>query len=682
MLRKIKARTLLKYPTDSLWEMLTGRFILIFDDGEIETDAKSTLYSSYGWDFHREWPETQMLMKHHVQVVLKGKRLGANTHLKLLGNIHWSVYDAYRGNPNWTDVELRDILAEKVYRLTNTIYNDVAIRTEEYVTSLNIRDFIGVIRHPKIHETLGKLKPLQSSIDEAYKVVRGILNDEGELQNNSLAKAVKSKLVNENQVNQCVVVRGYLTDTDSNVFPHPVMRNYTTGIRSMHDSMIESRSASKALIFSKEPLQQAEYFSRRLQLMSQTLRNLHHCDCGNTHYARWKVRPPNPEEGFKGDLQNMAGKHYIDPDTKEKKILTASDTHLYGKTIEYRSVLHCRHPDPYGICSECLGQLALSVPEGTNIGQMCSTSVTQKSSQNVLSVKHYDGSSVVDAVEVDPMFQKYLGVAIDKNSYVLNEKLKGKKIKLIITPDSAMGITDIMEDIPIESLNITRISEMKSIAIQVDDEPIVDIPVNLDRRLASMTYAFLRYIREKGWNINDLNNYEIDVSDWDFTKPFLTLPLKHFNMSDHSKDLAQMLESSIDQLRERDTNVSPESFLVDLFDLTNSKLNVNLAVLEVVLYGIMITSAEKEDYSLPKPWTERGLGVMKRTMSRRSLSSAMAFEGHKDVITDPTSFNLTNRPDHPFDAILMPAILNDPDLRMAVIGNLAIPGPDWRPRSR
>ena len=91
-----------------------------------------------------------------------------------------------------------------------------------------------------------------------------------------------------------------------------------------------------------------------------------------------------------------------------------------------------------------------------------------------------------------------------------------------------------------------------------------------------------------------------------------------------------------------------------MYELVNSKLNVNLAILEVVLYGISIISAENYDYHLPKPWTDRGIGVKETIMAYRSLSATMAFEDHRDILTNPTSFMLDNRPDHPLDLLLTP----------------------------
>jgi hypothetical protein len=685
-LKRIAARTLLGYTVEQLWDILTGDFILVFDDGEMKTDFRETLYSAYAWDFHRLYPETPLLKRHHVNEVLRGERLGSNTHLQLLGNVMWTVYDHYVGGglplyitkdapssylvfPQGVtqqfitvdEIAFRDRLAELVYRITNLMYNDLSYRLEEFVVSLDITHFVEVLSHPKVRAANEALVPTQRSIDETYAIIRDSLTNGTDMPTNPISLAARSKLVNIDQVLQCVSARGFLTDTDSHLFRNPVLRGYAQGLRAFHDSLIESRSAAKSLIFSKTPLQQAEYFSRRLQLMSQIVQRLHPGDCGSTHYALWKVRPPIEERGqvvFPGDLKQMVGKIYLDTDGKLKAI-HAGDKHLNGKTLKLRTATNCAHPDPYGICATCFGELSLSVPAGTNIGQMCCTSLAQKSSQNVLSVKHLDGSSVVDGIVLDADSRQYLKVSGDENSYLLADGLKNKKIKLIIPSERASNITDIREVETVEQLHITRVSELTDIGIWIDDGKgapyIITVDVNLGRRLASMTYPLLHYIRQMGWGVDDRGNYTIDMSKWDWTKPILTLPLKHFNMSDHSRDIASFLESSVERMQERDTVVDPNAALIELFDLVNSKLTVNLAVVDVVQYASMIVSAEKNIYELPKPWTTRRLGVMKLSMANRSLSAAMAFENHREVICSPNSYVETNRPDHPMDGVLMPA---------------------------
>ena len=200
-------------------------------------------------------------------------------------------------------------------------------------------------------------------------------------------------------------------------------------------------------------------------------------------------------------------------------------------------------------------------------------------------------------------------------------------------------------------------SELVEIGIQVNNGKVVTeqpVAVHVNKRYSSMTHDLLQHIKEKGWTTDERGNMIVDMTGWNFTKSILALPMKHFSMSDHSKDIAEMLESSMKEVMNRDRLVYPSALLVDLFTLVNSRLSVNLAVLEVTLYAAMIVSASGYDYSLPKPWTTQGLGVMRNTMNYRSLSAQMSFEYHHKALVSPDNFMLKNRPDHLFDMILMP----------------------------
>lgn len=128
-----------------------------------------------------------------------------------------------------------------------------------------------------------------------------------------------------------------------------------------------------------------------------------------------------------------------------------------------------------------------------------------------------------------------------------------------------------------------------------------------------------------------------------------------------------MLESSVNQMRERDKHVSPDAFVQEFFDIVNEKLTVNLAVIEVVTLAAMIVSAEHGDYSIPKARDPAsGLGVIKKTMAYRSLSAAMAYEGHYKLLMTPSSYLIDNRPDHPMDFLLCPREVDE--YERAVLG--------------
>lgn len=658
---RIKARDMLRFEPADLWEHLTGEFVLEFDDGQvIETNAIMTFYSSFAWVFHRTYPQTPILPKHHVQEVLKGRRYSATTHLDILGNALDTTYETYLAQGVQLDRD--ELAAILTYSGMSAIYNDWSYRFEEQVASISILNFIDILDDPEIRKNKEEQVPEAWSIEEAYKVMDRVLNDQSKFHDNPVVLAYRSKLVNANQLQQSLGPRGFVTDTDSHQFRYPIMRGYVEGLRRFYDSLIESRSASKALQFSKANLRDAEYFSRKLQLACMQVKNLHPGDCGSTTYMRWQVQGPKLDDDGKkrssGDLPLLVGKYYLDEKTNRLKVIKASDTHLEGTTILMRSVLDCGHPDPDGICETCFGELSLQVPKRTNIGHLCCVTMTEPSTQSVLSVKHLDGNATIESIVLDMADVMFLKASRDRQSYLLHERLAKMHAKLIIPSVSAAALNDVMNVEDVEDFNISRISELEILGIQYVDKGqtfLHSAQVHMGKRKSSMTYAMLEHIRRQGrLVINNDGNFVVDLAGWNYSEPVLALPLRHFNMSDHSKEISGLLQATKDQMQTRDKKVSPYAFLAEFFNMVNNKLSVNIAPLEVILRAIMIVSAEQEDYRLPKPWTKRGIGTYDFTMSRRSLGATMAYQDHYDIFVSPESFMLGNRPDHIFDGLLLP----------------------------
>jgi hypothetical protein len=641
-MQHFKARHFLTVSLKDIWELENVKEIEIeFDDGEVLVcPGNETIFSRYFWEFHREFPITPLLSKHHLSSLVGSGDFNRNMVGKLLNTILWDTYDA---NP---DVPV-DTLARRTYYHYNVMYNDMVMKTEVYVGSLNALDFVNIIRHPKIAAINDAAEPNEKSIAQTHKQILELIKTEPDLQNNALAKAARYKTVKEPQMLQCVSVRGYLTDTNSHRFMHPIMRGYAMGFRRFHDSFIESRSSAKSLEFSKANLQKTEYFSRRLQLMTMTLRRVHRCDCGSQHYLEWLVT----KKGF----IHVVGKYYLDEESGKLKIVQYGDTHLVGQTLKFRSTMGCQHDDPDGVCSVCHGEVSIGIYETNNLGNQCTISMCAKAAQNVLSTKHLDGTTVIKPLEIEPRYKRFVSEDKDGLSYLL-VKQKGRSF-ITVDKEEAANLPDIFEIDNVSDLDIYRVSSLKKVlfrTIQGKLETNEEVRVDFENRASSLTYQALEYIKATRFTVDERGHYVIDLADWNYSEPFMTLPMQQYNMGDHNRDLAALIESRVVDLKKRDKFTNPAMLLRDFHDLANEKLDVHLSVLEAILYGVMIVSAEENNYKLPKPGGPQGFGVMKRVMAMRSLSCAFAFQGHRDVILSPLTYLVKDRPDHPYDAVLMP----------------------------
>ncbi len=639
-----QARDIWNLTKDEIWALPEGPMTIAFEDGVIETHKRATVFSYYMGTYHRLYPETPLLMRHH----LGDRRIGKSTHLEILGDAMWDCIDTYGKR---VDVEE---LCRLAYETTNEMYNDFTNRLKAYVSTITILDFVDVLEQPEVKKANEEVRPNQASIDWTYQKITKVLRDKDQLLDNAVAKMAKSGLVSIGQIQQCVGPRGFLTDIDSNIFRRPILTGYAQGIRSLYDSMIESRSAAKALIFAKDPVAESEYFNREMQLVTSTLCRLHEGDCGSQQFIPFKVRA--------GDLKKIAGKYYRNGDQLTE--ITENDRHLINTMIEMRSVLRCQHPDPYGVCSTCFGSLAAAVPKGTNLGHVSTTVLCERVSQKVLSTKHEDGSSKVDRFDVLTDFDKqYIREGTDETTLKLSEALSGKKVWLTLADSQAPSLTNIDYN-DVRKLSLSHISRLIEVAFTVEDEKgnrgkPAYVPVSMGSRVSSLSYEALEYIKRKGWELSRDNNYVIDLSEWDVELPLFQLPLKHTDMVEYMKSIKTFVKSTDKPSRGKTPRTlrefeGPIPALVGFYNLVSSKLTVNIAHLETIILSCMIRSEEEQDHRLPRPIEEGEVGTYNRNMEMRSLSTVMAYQNQRDRLKDIQSFIVKDRPDHPMDNLVCP----------------------------
>lgn len=671
---EIEARKLLQHPTEELASILTGRFIVSFDNGEkLETNAVETIYSSFVWDILRRYSKAPILPQHHIRFHLRKKYFNSKTTINMYTEHFRTIIQYYKDDPNFS----RNSLMHLIYQVNNNLYNHIIKIVAPWRVSLDILDFIKVTDNKEIQEIRKNMVVSPNGVDEAQKAIIKVLKTSHDLDDSVLAQGVRVGIMSEGQVVKCVGNIGYVTDVDNYIFKRPVLRNYTEGIRLFHDSLIESRSGAKSLQFSKKQLQDTEYFSRRLQLNTMNVQNIHYGDCGTKKYILWYVKPDVYDEDgkleSKGDLPLLVGRYYFD-DEGNLKVITEKDTHLIGTQIKMRTVRYCNHPDPYGVCSTCFGDLAFSVPENANIGHLCSVNMISPISQAVLSVKHLDGSAKVEGVFIAPVDEIFLKPGSGGNSYKLNKACLKMQPKLIVSAKDGKMLSHVNDVDDVDELPIGRITSLETITIQHlvrpplrnEDTKIIEIvnttiPVSIKRRMGSFTHEFLAYIQKKGWTYNNKRDFVIDLSDWDFSQLFIDLPLKHHSMADHAKEVANLIESNM--VRHKSDKAAKGKkraygeMLAQLFELVNSKANLNISILDVVLYATCIVSENNHNYALPKGFTTGEFSVRDLSMRYRSISAAMLYQGHLSILSDALNYLVTNRPDHPFDALIVPELM-------------------------
>lgn len=652
------ARELLNYTRHDIWALPNAVYgenlacTIQFDDGPLVTTIAETIYSWYHWRFFRHWPQTPMLRKHHMGA----ERLTSGTSLRLFKEVIFDIHDVSGGQVSALS------LRKEAYECINQIYNDFTEMLGAYVTSTMALDFLEVLEHPEIFEVNEHLQQLNlddpfvcetadTHIKHAYKVIGRVLKDPTQLPKNRVAEGIKSELLKIGQVQQVFGPRGILQDIDNGVFRRPIMVGFAHGLVTLHDSMLESRAASLALMLTKDPLADVEYFNRELQLVGNVVDHIVNYDCGSTSYVPWTVKDIH--------MPSLVGKNYVGADGKLLKI-TGYETHLVNTTILLRSPMRCMHPSATGVCLTCLGDLGLSIDEETNLGHMSVIELCSAVSQNVLSTKHLNGSAMVEDFVVPLYDEPYIRVLADRCSIALAGGVVPQTTKLSIAKKEAPNLNDILLR-SVEELSITRITQVTQATFSYDlgdgfDE-IIPVNVSMGSRLASFTTEFLAFVAQVGYT-TDSDAITISLAGWNPELPIFTLPLKQASMVEFMSDVKSLIKSNGENKGKELLDLSDRTnlgvALADFYDLVSGKFVINIAHLEIILKATMIRSKDRKDYRLPEPGGEAQFGRYSEIIGGRSLAGQAAYQEQVSSFTDPDSFLIRERTPHPFDPIVIP----------------------------
>lgn len=654
-MNNLYAKDLLSMAESEIWAMPDETFILVFDDGEIITNTRRTIYSWYHWDVIRKYPKTPLRTHHHM-----GRApLSDKTSLDILSNLSEDVFYAYGETYD------REELWKLIYEIQNNIYNVFTVKIAAYQTTSSILDYLEIYDHPEVKEANDNLKPTQASLDITYTKIAHAVQRSPELRLNPVARACRAGLVKQDQVNQIVGPRGFMTDADSNVFAdEPLMTGYLEGVTSAYGTLIESRSAVKALIFTKNPLQVVEYFNRKMQLGSSYVKDLIPGDCGSNEYVQVYLDA--------GMLKGFEGKWFLNESTGRLEVITLGRRDLQHKIVKMRSPTKCNYRGAAGVCFKCMGLLSYQIPRKTNLGHVSSSEMCQEGSQLVLSVKHYDGSSVVMELSLTDHDRLFIYEGPDPGTIYLTDKLKPGKPYLILDTIErppvigASGLASIKPTTSITDLSIQSITKFKDIQIGFTNDKGETIEsyvsVSQGSRLGSLTHEFLEYVQTQGFSILDDGSYRVDLGHWNYEKPVLALPMKHRNMLDYMADIEVFLRSPQDTGRDSRTPIgtmklidydSIDKALVDLYELVSSKLSVNVAHLEVLMLAMMRCATDPDNYNIPNNDEPAMFERHRRLLEMRSLGIEMAYERQPSVVENVDSFLVRDRPTSILDAMIL-----------------------------
>lgn len=630
-------------------EALQGLFVLKFKDGSIVPSTPGRLLITWQvWELVRRNPGIELKPEHCVT----DKDYTVSTVDRIYEAIVKDLQIVYGKNYDCEKVSL------DIYETQNLIYNDSIDRYASYVTSIDIFDFTDVSTHPDVVAAREVEDFNDEAISNLYSVVGDILR-RPEFKMNAKARATRTKTVKPASVNQTDGAIGSLRDFDDTIFPNVLRNGYVKGIMRLSDLLAESRKTTTSLFYQSTPMQQSEWFRRELEIQTEVVKevvgdvctdsdfylSVDSFDCGTDQLLAYELKSERELELFSGAM-------YRTKDEPKLRQLMPTDKSLIGELIMVRTPVYCKHMERGKVCATCYGAIAKSLPKMTNIGHLAASEYTHGTSQSVVGMKHLIASASSMSILLDKHSKRFILNGSTPLSLKLNSAIKGKA-RLYIQQKFIKNIVDVNVVEDFRNYRFSRIGDIYEIMIEMDGV-LYDIPTTMSTTAANLTGDFLMYAKEKGWTTDRRKYLVFDLSEWDFSKDFLSYPMKGASIYEKMKAVKHFIFNAprkSDREARLTSFVDPGDGLLELFRISSDFVSINIVHQAIIVRAMMVTDIEAGDYRLPVGDEKPLLVDQRRLMLNRSASAMLSWQRQALFINDPASYIYLDRPSQSYDMV-------------------------------
>lgn len=637
MTKKTPVRNLFLIPRIDIWNIPDVPYLVIYDDGkESKCNKKHIIFNRYCWELFLLFPQTPITSNCDIVAILNSEYYTADTHIKLLETIFKHICEFN----NLNTYASKECLLKAVMQIVNLIRNEIVTAISPWVSGIDAVDFVEVIKYKAIADSQANLKSNPEHIDRAYKTIKQTMLNINS--NNRFVKAYRSKSINENQANQCIGPRGFVTDLDRTVFKQPITNGFIRGMGNLFEIMAESRTAAKSLNANDTHIKTSEYASRRIQLLTMSVRNIVNYDCGSQEYMDMFITQQV--------LDNMKGIYYLKEDGT-LDWLRGNETHLINNIIKVRTALGCKHPIPHEVCTTCLGKISENFKENSNLGYIMTSYLMKKSTQTILSTKHLTHSVKKSAIKLEGYANKYF-YADEENNIYFNKDLDLTGMIMILPNNRLSKLIDVL-NIQHTNIALNKVGELEEVIIKDTKHkiPVVDV-VNISYydRTSIITKALLEHIKNSKLESDARGNFVIPLDNFNKELPVFNNPLKESNIISFVNKITSIIETNKDKIDD------PYEKLNMLFMHIIEQFKCNFSILQIMIYATTTYNVYNNNYRLGRNSVHPHCEQKTALFRHRSLSQLLIFEEQsKELINNaPVIFSNVNRMSHPMDVLFMP----------------------------
>ena len=587
----------------------------------------------------------------------------SSTYLKLYSKLYYRIVKEYL-EPNRLFNEYEFILKD-MYKTINEFQNEFVSRIQDFDIGIEISDILPIALDEEMLKSLKRIndEPTQANIEKSYNTLDTLIRS-GKYKDNIMSLVYQSGMVNINQLRQLFGGRGFLTEINSRIFKQPMVNSFTLGFKNMYEAIIESRAGAKALYMSTTAIRKSEEYARVFQLATMPVEEIVFTDCGNRDYIEFYVRPKEVDDKGKviwnGDLPNLIGSKYLN-EKNEWETITPNHTFLIGKTIKLRSILHCKLRNKKQICAACYGDLVYGLFKHSNLGHINVTNITRDISQSLLSTKHLLKSANASEIVLNPITSKYFYIKDNDKLFVRPELYRSKKVKIFLhIPQNQIIGLRALETLNLLNVNLDKISRVYEFKLEIrkgdNDYEIYPIKIKSNNRIGHFSLPLLYHIKKTGYNIDEEDNYVIDITDFNIKEPILRYEKAEFDFNALANEFSRLLfnRKYVVQNGRRTSEFTAEVLVQKVFDLLNKKLNINIKLIEATVYAFTVFDLDQDNFDLGRNSKYLDLAGVKYAIDYRSIGGSFDWSRLLTKIFNPYMLVDENKPDHILDVLYEP----------------------------
>lgn len=606
----VLARELCQFPKQ--------KFRLQLPDKELILNAKRLAFNIFLIRplVKRQLPITA---RHIIEKGLITKGVIASIHTEIYNDVIETLHVPGISIIGQVESEILYDIMENIEDLHQWIANDLG----DYHLSISAFELCELVEDERVapltkinldEEMKVSISAAESKLKSQGNQLMALLEDET-IPNNVIAPYLKLGLLSGKQFPQVMIALGFRDDANNRLVRYPITSSYLEGMQNIREYAIESLAAKKTIYYNKNAMPETQYDNRKQQLLSSTVRYLYPGDCGSRQYVDFYFTPEN--------IKNSFGMNIIDESGQQVCLSRKNMDKFVNKMVKLRTPMTCLHKN--GICHGCGGRLTDFMQPDVVVGIESTTEQMSKSSQLVLSAKHFSQTSAI-IYQVPELLRDFL--IVRQNDIFLKSSLDISKLKIKINFWDAPHINDYMTAIDDAENSYGNIGEQQFSSVNYltlvdqDDVPITaEVPMDFRDITPYFSSEFMTHIKEQQKNVLVGNEIIIPLKKFDHSEfPLFRYIIESNSMIKFTKTLEKFVDRDIKDF----TTLS--SALTALADITYQQIDTNLMHLCVILKSYLITS--DMDYRIPVVFDPNNVqfGTLENILTRRSLGQEFAYQ--------------------------------------------------------